>query len=247
MSSENKICLYLAVANEQKRGDLEMMFMTDYMDIVVCSINDTAEYTQRLKTNPPQLIIADSQFLAGNTILKDGVTVKERAQTSYIVLGPHTEKDDYMDEVMVGKFQFFETYPAEENWRVAIKKAFKFSFDSNSVSYIMKTIKMGELLMKIGDPAEKIYILKKGKLQAFQVNDQDQKVILGEVSPGEFVGEMAYFNSEPRSASVIALENSELVEIPLSAFDRVIYSKPAWAMKLIETLSKRLKKYIDIK
>lgn len=222
-----------------------MAFMTEYLDIAVFSLADKSEYDQRLKLNPPQLVIADAGFLAGNTILKDGVTLKERAQTSYIVLGAYPEKDDYLDEMMMGKFQFFETEPSEDDWKVAVKKAFKFSFDSNSTGYVMKNIKMGELLMKIGDPAEKIYILKKGKLQAFHLNDQDQKVILGEISPGEFVGEMAYFNSEPRSANVIALENSELVEIPLTSFDRVIYQKPAWAMKLIETLSKRLKKYIS--
>ncbi len=245
MSSENKITLYLAISNEQKRSDLEMAFMTQYLDISVFSISDETEFNQRLKLNPPQLVVADVEFLKGNSILKDGVSLKERAQTSYIVLGLHPDKDEYLDEVMVGKFQFFETELSEDDWKVAIKKAFKFSFDSNSATYIMKNIKMGELLMKIGDPAEKIYILKKGKLQAFQLNEQDQKVILGEINPGEFVGEMAYFNSEPRSASVIALENSELVEIPLSSFDRVIYQKPAWAMKLIETLSKRLKKFIS--
>jgi len=247
MSSENKVTLYLAVSNEQKRSDLEMAFMTDYLDISLFTLMDKAEYDQRLKLNPPQLIITDVGFLQGNTILKDGVTVKERAQTSYIVLGACPEKDEFLDEMMVGKFQFFETDPSEDEWKVAIKKAFKFSFDSSSASYTMKNVKMGELLMKIGDPAEKIYILKKGKLQAFHLNAQDQKVILGEINPGEFVGEMAYFNSEPRAASVIALENSELVEIPLSSFDRVIYQKPAWAMKLIETLSKRLKKYITAK
>jgi len=43
------------------------------------------------------------------------------------------------------------------------------------------------------------------------------------------------------------LEDSELFEIPVKTFDRVIYQKPAWAMKMIETLSKRLKKYIEKK
>jgi len=244
MSEVAKINLYLCITNEQKRSDLEMAFMTQYLDISVFTLTDFSDYQQRLKLNPPQLIIADTKFLIDNSILKDGVTTKERAQTSYIVLDVYPGKDEFLDEMMVGKFQFFETEPSEDDWKVAIKKAFKFSFDSGSANYVMKNIKMGEMLMNVGDPAEKIYILKKGKLQAFQVNAQDQKIILGEINPGEFVGEMAYFNSEPRVASVIALENSELVEIPLTSFDRVIYQKPAWAMKLIETLSKRLKKYI---
>ena len=255
MSESVKIVVYIAVKNESKRSDLEMAIMTHYLDIAVFPMADLAEYQQRLKMNPPQLVIADVEFLNGNTILKDGVTLAERSLTSYIVLGTLPNKEDYLDEMMVNKIQFFETDPDEDGWKVAIKKSFKFSFESQSANFIIKNVKMGDLLMKVGDPAEKIYILKKGKLQAFHVNEQDQKVILGEVrpcphfgdtcSPGEFVGEMAYFNSEPRVASVIALENSELIEIPIASFDRVIYQKPAWAMKLIETLSKRLKKYIQ--
>lgn len=224
-----------------------MAFMTEYLDIAVFGLATKTDYDQRIKLNPPQLVIADRAFLQENSILKDGITVRELAQTSYIVLGDFPGKEDFLDEVMVGKFQFFENDPAEEDWRIAVKKAFKFCFDNHSATYTAKKIKMGELLMKVGDAAEQIYILKKGRLQAFHLNEHDQKVILGEIIPGEFVGEMAYFNSEPRSASVIALEDSELVEIPLKTFDRVIYQKPAWAMKLIETLSKRLKKYIEKK
>ena len=181
MSEESKITLYLAISDEQKRSDLEMAFMTQYFDISLYALADQADYEQRLKLNPPQLIVADAQFLQGSSILKDAVTVKERAQTSYIVLGAYPGKEEFLDEMMVGKFQFFETDPGEDDWKVAIKKAFKFSFESTSASYVMKNIKMGEMLMNVGDAAEKIYILKKGKLQAYQLNDQDQKIILGEI------------------------------------------------------------------
>jgi CRP/FNR family cyclic AMP-dependent transcriptional regulator len=247
MSTESKITLYLAITNEQKRSALEMAFMTDYIDISVFALANQGEYEQRLKLNPPQLVIADAAFLQGNSILKDGTTNRDLAQTAYIVLGKFAAQEDFLDEVMVGKFQFFEQDPSEEDWKLAVKKSFKFCFDQHSSTYTLKKIRMGDLLMKIGDPAESIYILKKGRLQAFHVNESDQKVILGEILPGEFVGEMAYFNDEPRAASVIALEDSELFEIPVKTFDRVIYQKPAWAMKMIETLSKRLKKYIEKK
>ena len=249
MSSESSanITLILAISDEQKRSSLEMWFMTDYLDIAVHSVSNKAEYDQRLKMGTPHLVVADQRFLAGHSILKEGTTHRELAQTAFIVLGDFSEKDSFLDEMMLGKFQFFEMEPTDENWRIAVKKAFKFSFDAHAAPYVVKNVKMGDLIMKIGDPAEQVYILKKGLLQAFHLNEQGQKVILGEVIPGEFVGEMAYFNSEPRSANVIALENSELIEIPLTSFDRTIYQKPAWAMKLIETLSKRLKKYIEKK
>ena len=57
--------------------------------------------------------------------------------------------------------QFFTIDPSEDEWKVAVKKAFKFSFDSSSVTYTIRSIKKDEVLMKAGDPAEKIFILKK--------------------------------------------------------------------------------------
>ena len=247
MSNESKITLYLAIYNAEKRSALEMAFMTDYIDIAVYALADLSEYDQRMKLNPPHLVIADNGFLQGNSILRNGITVRELAQTAFIVLGNYPEKEEFLDEIMVGKFQFFDQDPGEEDWKIAVKKAFNFSFDNHSANYTLKKLKMGDMLMKIGDAAEQIYILKKGRLQAYHINEKDQKVILGEISPGEFVGEMAYFNDEPRSASVMALEESEVFEIPVKTFDRVIYQKPAWAMKMIETLSKRLKKIIEKK
>ncbi|MBL7688606.1 MAG: Crp/Fnr family transcriptional regulator, partial [Bdellovibrionaceae bacterium] len=58
----------------------------------------------------------------------------------------------------------------------------------------------------------------------------------------EFVGEMAHINQEPRSASVKALEDCELIEIPNGSLDLVLFSKPAWAQALMRTLSRRLKR-----
>ncbi len=221
--------------------------MTDYLDIEVHMIANKADYDHQMKLKIPHLVVSDQKFLSGNSILKDGATLHELSQTSFIVIGSVKDQEGFLDEMMLGKFQFFDVAPVDEQWRIAVKKAFKFSFDAHATPYVLKNVKMGDVIIKIGDPANQVYILKKGKLQAFQLNTQGQKTILGEINPGEFFGEMAYFNAEPRSASIIALEDSELIEIPLATFDRAIYQKPAWAMKLIETLSKRLKKYIEKK
>ena len=245
MESESKVTVYVAVKDEAMRGNLEMAMMTLYLDIAVFVIADLKEFEQRLVKTPPNLVITDAGFLEGSSILKDGVTKQERAMTSYIVFGPFSQKEDYLDEMMLGKIQFYDSELDEDGQKGAFKKAFKYSLESKGASFFTKQIKANDLLMKVGDSADKVFILKKGKLQAFMPNEKGEKTVLGDISPGEFVGEMAYFNSEPRVASVVALVDSEVIEIPIASFERTIYEKPAWAMKLVETLSKRLKKYIS--
>lgn len=68
-----------------------------------------------------------------------------------------------------------------------------------------------------------------------------QRVDLGKIKAGEFVGEMAHINKEPRSATVTAVTDCELIEIPFGSLDPILFSKPSWSKALFVTLSKRLK------
>lgn len=245
LEAQSKVTVLLAVKNEQKRSELEMSIMTQLHDISVFAVSDVDEYQLSIQKNPPQLVLTDAEFLAGNPVLKDGVSHPDRVFTAFIVFGSYPKKEDFLDELMLGKVQFFDAFPDDEQWKLALKKAFKFCLESKTAAFQIKLLKANEHLMKVGDPASTVYILKRGQLQAYQIGFGGEKTILGDIAPGEFVGEMAYFNSEPRAANVIALSDVELVEIPIASFDRVLYQKPAWAMKLIETLSKRLKKFIQ--
>ena len=71
--------------------------------------------------------------------------------------------------------------------------------------------------------------------------NKDKEVLLGTIRPGEFVGEMAHINNENRTATVRAISDCELIEIPNGTLDLVLFSKPVWARALVSTLSKRLK------
>ena len=51
---------------------------------------------------------------------------------------------------------------------------------------------------------------------------------------------MAFLNHSERVASVAATEASEVVEIPITIFDQVIFKRPAWSKLLLETMSRRL-------
>ncbi|MGZ3771541.1 MAG: Crp/Fnr family transcriptional regulator, partial [Bdellovibrio sp.] len=67
-------------------------------------------------------------------------------------------------------------------------------------------------------------------------------VMLGEIMPGEFVGEMGHFNHEPRSATVEAITEVELIAIPSGSLESVVFARPSWAKALVKTLSLRLRR-----
>jgi len=111
-----------------------------------------------------------------------------------------------------------------------------------TAEYTLRHLNPGEKLFNEGDSTQAVYIVKNGKLKAYSDTLVGGRVMLGEISAGEFVGEMGHFNAEPRSATVEAVTEVDLVEIPLSSLDTVIFSKPSWARALVKTLSQRLKR-----
>jgi len=136
--------------------------------------------------------------------------------------------------------QFLDDPQDEKRLSTFISRGLNFASAQKQAALKMKNITAGENLIKQGDVAEFVYILRAGQLSAY-IEKQGQEVQLGIIEPGEFVGEMAYINGEPRSANVKATKDCELVEIPIHLLDHVLFMKPAWAKALMKTLSRRIK------
>src|SRR5258708_38489140 len=69
-----------------------------------------------------------------------------------------------------------------------------------------------------------------------------REVILSVLGEGEFFGEMALIDDEPRSAHVIAMEDSTLVVLRREDFTNILMQVPAIALALLKELSRRLRR-----
>ncbi len=79
-------------------------------------------------------------------------------------------------------------------------------------------IRRGDVLLREGDSADGFYIVATGRLQAvLEAADRTVRV-LGVVSPGESVGEMAMLTDDRRSATVRAVRDSLLLRFPSDSF-----------------------------
>src|ERR1700730_4446857 len=77
---------------------------------------------------------------------------------------------------------------------------------------------LGEVLFSNGDPPGAMYIVLTVRWLGYRQNQADPKKVdeLGQLGPGTLVGGLAMLLSQPRSASVRALEMSTVLEIPLN-------------------------------
>lgn len=94
-----------------------------------------------------------------------------------------------------------------------------------------------EVLCREGDPSTDIYLLKSGLLLACAV--QGTKVIaLARISPGEFVGELSFFDGKPRASHVVALEPSEVIMIPKAELANLL---PHWYVQVGKNITKKIR------
>ena len=61
------------------------------------------------------------------------------------------------------------------------------------------------------------------------------------LGPGDFFGEMALLDGAPRTATVEAATEVEVMLIPRSGFRKMLRAEPAIAVKLLETVAARLR------
>lgn len=121
------------------------------------------------------------------------------------------------------------------------KKLLTFAGHSDIIASNTKPVLKGEYLITEGGTSHEMYWILAGKFVITKLNHDNQNVILGEVYPGELVGEMSFLDNLPRSASVRAQEDSEVLVIPHKKFIDVMENQPRWFRSLMQTMSQRLR------
>ncbi len=109
---------------------------------------------------------------------------------------------------------------------------------NHSMAAANKLIKLpkGEYLFREGDTSESMYLIKTGRIAITKktLNSEDE-IVLAEKINGELIGEMAFFDSKPRSAGAQAQGNCELIELPFASLQEQFNLFPMWIKVLMKT------------
>jgi len=91
---------------------------------------------------------------------------------------------------------------------------------------------------EIGDV---FYLIREGQVKVTMTSPEGKEIILSILAAGDFFGEMALFDNEPRSATVIAIEPLEVVSIWRTDFLHILSENFSITQKVLGELSKRLR------
>lgn len=103
-----------------------------------------------------------------------------------------------------------------------------------------KKIERDTYLFREGDTPDAMYVIKSGKFAVVKTK-QNSEIILAELGPGSMVGEMAFFDNRPRSASVKAMRDSEVVSLPFKNLHAQFQTFPEWCKAIMRTVNESLR------
>lgn len=108
-----------------------------------------------------------------------------------------------------------------------------------------KTVAKNTIIISEGDRSGSLYIILSGKVKVFLQDEEGKEIALNYHESGEYFGEMALLDDEPRSASVMSIEKSTFLTISKEDFKQCLLSHPDIAFGLIKGLVLRLRQLTE--
>lgn len=103
-------------------------------------------------------------------------------------------------------------------------------------------LKKNDILCREGDVETDLFIVQSGELLVC-VRKGSQVTAIAKLGPGEYIGELSFFDNKPRGADIIALSPCKLVKIPAV---EIRQSFPAWIGTLGKMLALKLRLHDDV-
>ncbi|PYP68636.1 MAG: hypothetical protein DMD26_01420 [Gemmatimonadetes bacterium] len=108
-----------------------------------------------------------------------------------------------------------------------------------------KSYPKGSVILFEDDPGDSLFVVRDGRVKVVLIGEDGREVILGVLGVGEYFGELSLIDDRPRSAHVIAMEDSNLLVLRREDFRKRVESSPSVAWSLLTELSRRLRRADD--
>jgi CRP/FNR family cyclic AMP-dependent transcriptional regulator len=102
-------------------------------------------------------------------------------------------------------------------------------------------VEKGQVIFLQSDPSEKVYIVRSGLVSIVLESPDGREMVINEMHPGDFFGEVGVLTHQPRSTSAVARTESQLLALPRRSFLGIVEAEPAVARRILEMTANRLR------
>jgi CRP-like cAMP-binding protein len=104
----------------------------------------------------------------------------------------------------------------------------------------LKVFKKGETICTQKTSGNEMYIILSGRVKVY-ISINNEKIEIGDFKEDEFFGEMSLLLDEPRSATVEAFDETEVMIVDKNGLIKKIKEDPEFAWTALQTMARRLK------
>jgi hypothetical protein len=109
--------------------------------------------------------------------------------------------------------QFFAAFPQS-------------ALESLLTSTCVRSFAPAEVIVREGDPGTSLFLIENGAVEVQTLDPKGRRVVLAELGPGEFFGEVAVLTGRPRTATILAKGSVTLIEITREDLDHIVAAHP---------------------
>jgi CRP/FNR family transcriptional regulator, cyclic AMP receptor protein len=104
----------------------------------------------------------------------------------------------------------------------------------------IRALNRGKYLFKIDDPGNALYVVLQGNLEVVLGKRETGETVVAAIGPGQIVGELEVMTQSVRVASLMAVEEALLLEIPADKLEQLLRLNRPSANKLVAYIAKTL-------
>ena len=114
---------------------------------------------------------------------------------------------------------------------------------ANSVSQavVKRRFKRGEAIVEQGKKSNALFIILTGRARVVSADGRGREVILANMTPGDYIGEMSLIDNEPHSATVRAEVQTDVLMLGRLEFARCLPENTSMAYAVMKGLVQRLR------
>lgn len=97
----------------------------------------------------------------------------------------------------------------------------------------------GQIIFNYGDPGDAIYVINSGEVEVFFKNDTGERIVLEVATRGHFFGELSMLDNGTRTASVVAVQETQALRLDRDDLEKFLELRPKAAMDLLAAMGRR--------
>ena len=113
--------------------------------------------------------------------------------------------------------------------------------DKNTYSRNVQSLGNHEIIFREGEPGQHMYVILDGLVEIRKKTGEKSTRTMITLKKGDIFGEMAVVERKARSATAIAASDCRLLRLDEEAYFELVQKNPDFAVKMIKTLSSRLR------